>query len=125
MNPAVLGAIIHHNAPHTPDGLYLASVVSALAAVLAVYIRCRLTSSDKHLPHNWIVATASVAAPVPTWCLLLAMPLDTDLGQTIFHDPVVVALAGAYGLAAAFRDTRGMASQSRKRRERGDRPTDS
>ena len=51
-------------------------------------------------------------------------PLDPDLALTVFHDPVVVFLAGLYGLAAAFRDTRGMARDARKRMNRGDPATD-
>lgn len=124
MNPDSIGVAIHHVAPHTGKALFLASMVFAIGAVLAVYLRCRYTGSHKHLPHNWVVSVASIAAPGPTWCLLLVMPFDPDLGETIFHDPIVVALAGMYGLAAAFKDTRGMASQSRKRKDRGEPPTD-
>lgn len=124
MTPESIGALVHGHAPHSAEALFLASVLCALIAVAAVYLRCRFTESHDHLPLNWIVSIAAIAAPVPTWGLLLVMPLDHDLGATVFHDPVVLALAGIYGIAAAFRDTRSMASQSHKRKVRGEPPTE-
>ena len=124
MNPENFGGAIHQLAPHSAIALFLASVTCALLAVIAVWLRCRYLGSHRHLPLNWVVSVASIAAPVPTWCLLMVMPLDPDLGATVFNDPVVVFLAGLYGLAAAFWDTRRMAREARKRVDRGEPPTD-
>jgi hypothetical protein len=124
VNPAAIGAFVHRFAPHSREAIFVASVLSAIAALLFVYGYSRTNGSHKHLPLNWVVTTATIAAPVPTWCLLLVMPLDHDLATTAFEDPIVVGLAGLYGIAAACRDIRRMARQARKSFDRGDPPTE-
>jgi hypothetical protein len=110
-----IGGWIHRHAPHSAEALYASSLLCALSAALMVYGYCRFARCHKHLPVNWMVTTAALAAPIPTWVLLILMPLDTDLSRTVTNDPVVVALAGLYGLSAAIRDGRDMAMAARKR----------
>ncbi len=117
-----VGAWLHSHAPHSAQALYASSAICALLAVLTVYVLSRIDRSHKHLPVNWIVLTAAIAAPVPTWALLIVMPLDPDLGGTISADPVVVALAGLYGLVGAFRDARGIAVEAHRRMLRRESP---
>ena len=116
-------AWIHLYAPHSGEALYIWSLATGLVAVGLVYFRCLHTGSQNHLPLAWTVSTAATAAPAPTWILLLLAPLDRDLLQTIANDPVTLALAGLYGLAAAFRDLRNLSADSLKRMKAGQPPT--
>jgi hypothetical protein len=124
VTPSRFGAFIHGNAPHSAEALYMAACFTAGVSCLLVFLRTRLSGSHNHLPRNWVVIVAATTAPIPTWFNLLALPVDHDLYQTVLNDPFVVALAGLYGIVAAFRDVRGMARRAGKAYSAGAPPTD-
>jgi hypothetical protein len=109
-------AFIHDYTPHNSVALYGAAALSSLVAIGIVWFRCLWTKSGEHLREQWILTTATVAAPIPTYLLLILMPLDHDLSQTILDDPIVVALAGLYGVVEAVKEVRRTASQAHKRK---------
>lgn len=119
-----IGAVIHNLTPHSATSLYIFDVAAALIALAWVYGSCWWHKSHRHLPTAWIISIVAGAAPVPTWLLMLLMPLDHDLGNTIGMDPIVVALASLYALHAAFRDIRRMTKSATNRKSNGEPPTE-
>lgn len=117
MDPSTLRPWVHDYAPHSAVALYAAAAFSAALALVAVYGYCLCTSSTKNLDEKWIFQTATAAAPIPTYILLLIVPFDTDLARTVLDDRVVVALAGLYGLVEALKDIRATAERPRARQE--------
>ena len=97
--------------------LYVAAAVSALLAVALVFGRCCWTGSTDQLDDKWIFRTAAGAAPIPTYLLLMILPIDADLGASVLEDRIVVALAGLYGLVEAVKDVRDMAAKARRSKE--------
>ena len=124
MSLAAIEAAVHQFAPHSREAIFLASILSSIGALLIVYAKCWFGGSHRHLPLNWVISIVAIAAPIPTWCLLLVMPFDADLATTAFNDPIVVGLAGLYGIAAAFRDARRMGRDADRRFSCGEPPTD-
>jgi hypothetical protein len=82
-------------------------------AVATVYLRCCYTGSEKQLTGTWIVRTAAAAAPVPIYVLLPLSPFDPDLATALLSEPVILGLAGLYGLIETARDIRKTAGDAR------------
>jgi hypothetical protein len=108
---------VHGYAPHSGLALYLAAVISALTALAIVWCRTLWTGSSSHLAEKWIISTAAAAAPIPTYALLILVPLDPDLAQHVLEDRVVVALAGLYGLVETLKDIRSIAASAHLARD--------
>lgn len=117
MSPATVGAYVHSYSPHSAQALYCAAAVSALLAWLAIYLRCLITGSRRHLGEKWLFQTAAAAAPIPTYFLLLVVPFDPDLAHSVLDDRIVVALAGLLGLVEALKEVRNTAGRARRRKD--------
>lgn len=114
-----MGAYIHQYAPHTATTLYIAAACSALLALALVFGRCLVTGCVDHLNEKWIFQTATAAAPMPTYLLLILLPLDPDLSPNVLDDKVVVALAGLYGLVEAGKEIKRTASRAHAKKKSG------
>jgi hypothetical protein len=112
VSPAIFGAWVHANAPHTKIALYTAYAICSLSAIAAIWIRCWYTKSCAELPNGWLVRTAASAAPIPVYCLLLVAPFDSDLVRALMEEQVVLAIAGMYGLVETLKDIRGTAADA-------------
>jgi hypothetical protein len=97
--------------------LYIAAAAFAAGAVFAVYGRCKWTNSAKKLEKGWVGRTATHAAPMPVFVLLLLSPLDGDLVKVMMKDFIIVALAGLYGLSETINDLRSVAGRAREKAE--------
>jgi hypothetical protein len=114
MAQSSFGPWVHDYAPHSAVALYAAAALSAAFFLAAIYGYCLCTGSTKHLDEKWIFQTATAAAPIPTYMLLLVVPFDPDLARTVLDDRVVVALGGLYGLVETLKDIRATAERARK-----------
>lgn len=99
-------AVVHDFAPHSKSAIYLLAVLSALVSIILVYVRCRLENNGKGLASGWLVKTATAAAPIPIYGLMIVAPLDPDIFEAMMTDQLVVAIAGLYGLVETLKDIR-------------------
>lgn len=99
-------ALVHASAPHTKSAIYLLAILCATIAILVVFVRCHLENGRRGLTNGWLVRTASGAAPIPIYCLMILAPLDPDIIRAMMEDQVVVAIAGLYGLVETLKDIR-------------------
>ena len=112
--PSALENFLHEYVPHDDGAIYLASAMIAGTAVVAVYLRTKLTKSANYLEDRWIGRTAAFAAPFPVYFLMLLAPIDPDLLKVMMSDSLIVALAGLYGLSEVINDVRSMAGRARQ-----------
>ena len=122
MTLASFGAFVHANAPHNATSLYAAAVASVMAFLVIVWGRCIWTGSTSHLDEKWIFQTATAAAPIPTYILLMVIPFDPDLAHSVLDDRIVVAIAGLYGLVETLKDIRSTAAKAHRLKKRGTPP---
>jgi hypothetical protein len=114
-----VGGLVHAYAPHSSVALYFAAALCAALAVLVVFLLCLVSGSTSQLGDKWVFRIAAGAAPIPTYILLILLPLDPDVGAAVLDDRVVVALAGLYGLSEAIKDIRDMAANAKKAKAGG------
>jgi hypothetical protein len=110
-----LHLLVHKNTPHSAGSIYVSAAIVSLVAVVAVYLRCKQTNSAKQLENRWIGRTASFAAPLPVYVMMMLVPLDPDLVKAMMQDFLIVALAGLYGVSEVINDVRGVAGRAREK----------
>ena len=82
-------------------------------AALFVYMRCAMDGTRHHLQHGWQISIVAQATSLPVYGMLLLAPLDRDLIPAIMQNPTTVAIAGLYGIGAAYKSIATMAHNPR------------
>ncbi len=116
MDPFSFGAWVHTHTPHSATALYEAAAASAIFFLVGVYLTCLISGSARYLEDKWVIQTAAAAAPIPTYLLMLVVPFDPDLANTVLDDRIVVALAALYGVVETLKDIKEIAARAQGRR---------